>query len=52
MVTGCDTRTSIKMCSTREGLLEDLKKNILANINISELSTKKLPHEPSNDIRN
>ena len=51
-VTGCNTRTSIKMCSTREDLLEHLKKNILANINISKLSTKEPPHERSNHIRN
>ena len=40
-----------EMRSTREGLLERLKTNILANINISKLSTKELPHEPSNHIQ-
>ena len=47
-VTSSNTRTSIKMCSTRENLPEHLKKNILDNTNISKLSITELPHELSN----
>ena len=46
----CKMWTSIKMCSARE--FDHLKKNILVNVNFSELSRKELPHESSNHIQN